>query len=170
GGINWTQVIVSNVANGANGAMDLVMRSDQATDYIYAAVGTFSRSHIFRNTDAGGAGTWVDVFSDPVGGRPSVAVRPVKQNVIYAMAACISCGAGTNPNFPTANYTDGLLGVFRSTASGDAGSWTTQTRNNSANLQDTLLLSNPVNGALTQCGLGTSQFINQGWYDNVIAV
>ena len=170
GGTSWTQVIVSNGANGANGAMDLVMRSDQSTDYIFAAVGTFSRSHIFRNVDAAGSGTWDDVFSDPVGGRTALAIAPSNQNVVYAMAACISCGAGTNPNFPTANYTDGLLGVFRSTSSGDAGSWTTQTRNNSPNLQDTLLLSNPVNGALTQCGLGTSQFINQGWYDNVIAV
>lgn len=170
GGANWTQVIVSNAANGANGAMDLVMRTDQATDYIYAAVGTFARSHIFRNTDAGGSGTWVDVFSDPVGGRTSLAIAPSNQNTIYAMVACFSCGAGTNPNFPTANYTDGLLGVFRSQSAGDAGSWTTQVRNNSANLQDTLLLSNPVNGALTQCGLGTSQFLNQGWYDNVLAV
>ncbi|HJT67963.1 MAG TPA: hypothetical protein VJ749_16005, partial [Pyrinomonadaceae bacterium] len=166
GGANWTQVIVSNAANGANGAMDLVMRNDQATDYIYAAVGTFARSHIFRNTDAGGSGTWVDVFSDPVGGRTSLAIAPSNQNTIYAMVACFSCGAGTNPNFPTANYTDGLLGVFRSQSAGDAGSWTTQVRNNSANLQDTLLLSNPVNGALTQCGLGNSQFLNQGWYDN----
>ncbi len=63
-----------------------------------------------------------------------------------------------------------MLGVFRSTSSGDVGSWTTQVRNNSPNLQDTLLLSNPVNAALTQCGIGTSQFLNQGWYDNVIAV
>ena len=170
GGANWTQVIVSNAANGANGAMDLVMRTDQATDYIYAAVGTFARSHIFRNTDAGGSGTWVDVFSDPVGGRTSLAIAPSNQNTIYAMVACISCGAGTNPNFPTANYTDGLLGVFRSQSAGDAGSWTTQVRNNSANLQDTLLLTNPVNGAFLQCGFGSSQFINQGWYDNVLAV
>jgi hypothetical protein len=170
GGNNWNLAIASNVANGANGAMDLVMRTDQATDYIFAALGTFSRSHIFRNTDAGGSGTWVDVFSEVNGGRTSLAIAPSNQNVIYAMASCISCPAGTNPNFPTANYTDGLLGVFRSTSSGDAGSWTTQTRNNSATLQDTLLLSNPVNGALTQCGLGTSQFLNQGWYDNVIAV
>ena len=78
---------------------------------------------------------------------------------------------GNESKLPNAfNYTDGLLGVFRSTSSGDAGSWTTQVRNNSANLQDTLLLSNPVNGALTQCGIGTSQMLNQGWYDNVIAV
>jgi hypothetical protein len=170
GGANWTQVLVSNLANGANGAMDLVMRTDQATDYIFAALGSFSRSHIFRNTDAGGAGTWVDVYSETNMGRTSLAIAPSNQNVIYALAACISCGAGTNPNFPTANYTDGLLAVLRSTSAGDAGSWTTQTRNNSANLQDTLLLSNPVNGALTQCGFGTSQFLNQGWYDNVLAV
>jgi len=170
GGSTWTLQIASNVANGANGAMDLVMRTDQGTDYIFAAVGTFARSHIFRNTDAGGSGTWDDVFSEVNQGRTSLAIAPSNQNVIYAMASCISCGAGTNPNFPTANYTDGLLGVFRSTGSGATGTWTTQVRNNSANLQDTLLLANPVNGALTQCGLGTSQFLNQGWYDNVIAV
>lgn len=170
GGLNWNLALVSNVANGANGAMDLAIRSDQATDYIFAAVGTFSRSHIFRNTDAGGAGAWVDVYSEVNMGRTSLAIAPSNQNVIYALAACIACGAGTNPNFPTANYTDGLLAVLRSTSAGDAGSWTTQTRNNSANLQDTLLLSNPVNGALTQCGFGGSQFLNQGWYDNTLAV
>jgi hypothetical protein len=156
--------------NGANGAMDLVIRTDQATDYIFEALGSFARSHIFRNTDAGGAGAWTDVYSEVNMGRTSLAIAPSNQNAIYAMAACISCGAGTNPNFPTLNYTDGLLGVFRSTSSGDVGSWTTQVRNNSANLQDTLLLSNPVFGALTQCGLGATQMLNQGWYDNVIAV
>src|SRR4029450_9874963 len=170
GGTNWNQEIVSNVANGANGAMDLVMRTAQATDYIFAAVGSFARAHIFRNTDAGGAGVWDDVYSEINMGRTSLAIAPSNQNVIYAMASCISCGAGTNPNFPSANYTDRLLGVFRSNSSGGVGSWTTQVRNNSANLQDTLLLSNPVYGALSQCGFGGSQFLNQGWYDNVIAV
>lgn len=170
GGANWTQVIASNAANGANGAMDLVIRTDQATDYVYAAVGTFAQSHIFRNTDAGGAGTWTDVYTEANMGRTSLAIAPSNQNVIYAMASCISCGAGTNPNFPTANYTDGLLAVFRSTSNGDTGTWTTQVRNNSPNIQDTLLLTNPVNGVLTQCGFGTSQFLNQGWYDSHLAV
>jgi hypothetical protein len=171
GGASWDLQLASNVANGANGAMDLVMRTDQATDYIFAAVGTFARSHIFRNTDAGGSGTWVDVFSETNQGRTSLAIAPSNQNVIYAMASCIACGAGTNPSFPTANYTDGLLGVFRSTAAGAAGTWTTQVRNTSANLQDTLLLSNGVNAVLTTCGFsGTNQFLNQGWYDNVLAV
>jgi hypothetical protein len=172
-GASWSLVLASNAANGANGAMDLVMRTDatgQATDYIYAAVGTFATSHIWRNTDAGGAGVWTDVYSEATMGRTSLALAPSNQSVIYAMAACINCPAGTNPNFPAANYTDGLLAVFRSNANGDAGSWTTQVRNNSPNIQDTLLLSNPVNGVLTQCGIGTSQFINQGWYHNQLMV
>ncbi len=170
GGSTWNQALVSNVPNGANGAMDLVIRTDQSTDYIFAAVGTFARSHIFRNIDAGGSGTWEDVYSEVNMGRTSLALAPSNQNVIYALATCISCPAGTNPNFPGLSYTDGLLAILRSTSAGDSGSWTTQTRNNSASLQDTLLLSNPVNGALTQCGLGTSQMFNQGWYDNIIAV
>src|SRR5215216_1148012 len=170
GGSTWNQALVSNAANGANGAMDLVMRTDQATDYIFASVGTFSRAHIFRNIDAGGAGTWEDVYSEANMGRTSLSIAPSNQNVIYALATCISCGAGTNPSFPGLSYTDGLLGVFRSVSSGDAGSWTAQVRSNSPNLQDTLLLSNPVNGAFTQCWLGPSQMFNQGWYDNVIAV
>jgi hypothetical protein len=170
GGNSWNLAVASNAANGGNGAMDLVIRTDQPTDYIFAALGTFATAHIWRNTDAGGSGTWVDVKTETTMGRTSLAIAPSNQNVIYALSTCIACPAGTNPNFPTANFTDGLLAVFRSTASGDAGSWTAQVRNNTANLQDTLLLSNPVNGALTQCGLGTSQFLNQGWYDNTIAV
>ena len=161
GGTSWNQAIVSNAANGANGAMDLAIRTDQATDYVFAAVGTFSQSHIFRNTDASGAGTWVDVYTEAAMGRTSLAIAPSNQSVIYAMSASIAAG----------NYSDGLLAVFRSNSNGDIGSWATQVRNNSANLQDTLLLSNPVNAALVQCGLGTgNQFLNQGWYDNVLAV
>jgi hypothetical protein len=170
GGSTWNQAIVSNAANGANGAMDLVMRTDQATDYIFASVGTFARAHIFRNIDAAGAGTWEDVFSEANMGRTSLSIAPSNQNIVYALATCITCGVGSNPNFPTLSYTDALLGVFRSNASGDAGSWAARVRSNSTNLQDTLLLSNPVNGALTQCGIGSSQMFNQGWYDNVIAV
>ncbi|MDX6268978.1 MAG: hypothetical protein QOD28_201 [Acidobacteriota bacterium] len=165
-GASWTLVLASNAANGANGAMDLVMRTDapgQATDYIYATLGTFAQAHIFRNTDAGGAGTWVDVFTDGVNmARTSLAIAPSNQNVIYAMSASNQAG----------NYLDGLHAVFRSTSSGDTGTWTAQVRNTAAatDKQSTLLLSNPVNGVLTECGFGTSQFINQGWYHNQLGV
>jgi hypothetical protein len=161
GGASWTQVLVSNVANGANGAMDLVMRTDQGADYIFAAVGSFAQAHIYRNTDAGGAGAWVDVYTEANMGRTSLAIAPSNQNVIYAMATDIGAG----------NYNNGLLAVFRSAASGDPGTWATQVRNNSANKQDTLLLSNPVNAAFVECGFAaTNNFLNQGWYDNVLAV
>src|SRR5215207_1518190 len=42
GGATWTQAIVSNAANGPNGAMDLVIRTDTPTDYLFAAVGRTS--------------------------------------------------------------------------------------------------------------------------------
>ena len=37
--------LVSNVPNGANGAMDLVMRTDQATDYIRSRRLVCTRAH-----------------------------------------------------------------------------------------------------------------------------
>ena len=170
GGTTWTLVLsvptVLGSTTGVRGAMDLVIRTDQPTDYIFVAAGTAfnpgePQSRIFRNTDAGAAGTWDEVYTEAAMGRTSLAIAPSNQNVIYAMST--SFAAGT--------FSLGLLGVFRSTSSGDPGSWTTQVRNTSANKQDTLLLSNPVNAALVECGFGaTNQFLNQGWYDNVIAV
>ncbi|HEY0461695.1 MAG TPA: hypothetical protein VGC97_21340 [Pyrinomonadaceae bacterium] len=170
GGANWTLVLniptVAGSTTGVRGAMDLVIRTDQSTDYIFCAAGSAfnagePQSHIFRNTDAGGAGAWVDVYTEAAMGRTSLAIAPSNQNVIYAMSTSFAAG----------NYNLGLLGVFRSTSSGDLGTWTTQVRNTSANKQDTLLLSNPVNAALVECGFGaTNSFLNQGWYDNVIAV
>ena len=170
GGANWTLALnvptVLGSVTGVRGAMDLVIRTDQPTDYIFVAAGTAfnpgePQSRIFRNTDAGGAGTWNEVYTEPAMGRTSLAIAPSNQNVIYAMST--SFAAGT--------FNLGLLGVFRSTSSGDPGTWTTQVRNTSANKQDTLLLSNPINAALVECGISTAnQFLNQGWYDNVIAV
>ena len=167
GGATWTNVLASNAANGANGAMDLVMRTDQTTSYIYAALGTFAQAHIWRNTDAGGAGTWTDVYTEPTMARTSLAIAPSNQNIIYAMAA--QTGATTAP---ASTFNDGLLGVFRSNASGDAGTWTTQVRNNTTtDKQSTLLLSNPINGVLVECGFGaTNNVLNQGWYHNQLAV
>jgi hypothetical protein len=170
GGTSWNLALsvptVLGSVTGVRGAMDLVIRTDKPTDYIFVAAGTAfnpgePQSRIFRNTDAGGAGTWDEVYTEVAMGRTSLAIAPSNQNVIYAMST--ANGGGT--------FQLGLLGVFRSTSSGDPGTWTTQVRNNSPNKQDTLLLSNPINAALVECGFGaTNQFLNQGWYDNVIAV
>ena len=65
---------------------------------------------------------------------------------------------------------DGLLGVFRSTANGNPGSWTTQVSNTNPNKLNTLLLSNPV-FAYSECvGAASAGFFNLGWYANVLAV
>ncbi len=181
GGTTWAMIMnvptVAGSATGVRGAMDIAIRTDQATDYIFVAAGTpFNvgepQSHIYRSTDAANAvtvptgttaaaGSFTDVYTEATMGRTSLAIAPSNQNVIYAMSD--SAGAG--------NYLLGLLGVFRSTSSGDAGSWTTQVRNNSPNKQDTLLLSNTINALFIECGFGaTNSFLNQGWYDNVIAV
>jgi uncharacterized repeat protein (TIGR01451 family) len=181
GGANWAMILnvptVAPSATGVRGATDLVMRTDQVTDYLFVAAGTAFNpgepaSHVYRSTDAANAtvvptgttpnaGSFTDVYSESGMGRTALAIAPSNQNVIYAMADTSNSGS----------YNLGLLGVFRSTSSGDAGTWTTQVRNTSANKQDTLLLSNPVNAVLVECGFGpTNQFINQGWYDNVLAV
>jgi len=181
GGATWAMILnvptVAPSATGVRGATDLAMRTDQATDYLFVAAGTAFNpgepaSHIYRSTDAANAtvvptgttpnaGSFTDVYSESGMGRTSLAIAPSNQNTIYAMADTSNSG----------NYNLGLLGVFRSTSSGDAGSWTTQVRNTSANKQDTLLLSNPVNAVFVECGFSpTNNFINQGWYDNVLAV
>ena len=173
GGATWTNVLASNAANGANGAMDLVIRTDQTTDYVFAALGTFAQSHIWRNTDASGTGVWTDVYTETQMGRTSLALAPSNQSIVYAMFTCNSCAAGSNTTFTDAVYTDGLLAVVRSTANGDAASWTDRIRSttNTTDKQSTLLLSNPVNGVLKDCGFGaTNNFINQGWYHNQLAV
>lgn len=181
GGTSWAMIInvptVAGSPTGVRGAMDLAIRTDQATDYLFVAAGSAFNvgepaSHIYRSTDAanatvvptgttGSAGSFTDVYTEATMGRTSLAIAPSNQNVIYAMSDAAQAG----------NYLLGLLGVFRSTSSGDTGTWTTQVRNNSANKQDTLLLSNTINALFIECGFGaTNNFLNQGWYDNVLAV
>src|SRR3954468_7825766 len=160
GGATWSLILnvptVAGSATGVRGATDLAIRTDQATDYLFVAAGTAFNpgepaSHIYRSTDAANAsvvptgttanaGSFTDVYTEAGMGRTSLAIAPSNQSVIYAMAD--TSNAGT--------YNLGLLGVFKSTSSGDAGSWTAQVRNTSANKQDTLLLSNPVNAVLVE--------------------
>ncbi len=152
-GATWTLVLASNAANGNNGAMDLVIRNDQPTDYVIAAVGTFAQSHIFRNTDAGGAGVWTDVNTEANMGRTSLAIAPSNQATIYALAAH--------------RTSHDMLKVARSTDGG--ATWTNQVTSASAVTLNRRLLTNPVFSYAACVGASVGNF-NQGWYDNVIAV
>ena len=109
--------------------------------------------------------TFTKVFTTNNMGRTSLAISPSNPSVIYAMATSLNSGS----------YNNGLLGVYRSTANGNLGSWTTQVdtlappAQTTAAYLNTLLLSNPVY-AYSVCVGASRQFINQGWYDNILAV
>ena len=149
GGSTWTKLINGGPLNGCH---DIAMQVNRAVGYVYVACGTFTQASIYRALD-GSATAFAPVFTAANMGRTSLAIAPSNENYIYAMSASVA--------------TDGLLAVYRSTANGNAGSWTTQT--NSAVKLNTLLLSNPVY-AYPECVGGAAGFYNQGWYDNVLAV
>jgi photosystem II stability/assembly factor-like uncharacterized protein len=157
-GATWSQVYKTTVFGGC---LDLALRTDTATDSLFAACGTFEQSAVLRNTAAEGNGAWNVVLTEKGMGRTTLAIAPSNQNVVYALSASVEPG----------NYQDGLYGVFRSSNGGAAGSWTATVRNTSKTKLNTLLLTNPVIAYLKECGFSDGDiFLNQGWYDNVIAV
>ncbi len=156
-GGSWTKVLD---ATAKNGCMDMAIQTDRALAMVFAACGTFTQGAIYRALDTSSTQTWTSVHAPANMGRTSLAIAPSNQNIIYAMSASNQTG----------NYNNGLLAVYRSTTSGSSGSWNTQVSNTSPNKLNTLLLSNPVYGVLADCGFGTTQFLNQGWYDNALAV
>jgi hypothetical protein len=155
GGASWAQALNPGVTGGC---LDLAIRTDLSTDYIFASCGTFEQATVYRNIDAGGAGTWAAVLTEAGMGRTSLAISPSDQAVVYALASSINPGV----------FNLGLHAVFRSTDGG--GSWAARVRNSSPTKLNTVLLTNPIFAFLSECAGQTSQFFNQGWYDNVIAV
>ena len=165
GGQSWARTLnplsaSEDTING--GCLDLAIRTDRSNDYLFASCGTLTQATVYRNVNAGDPanGTpWTAVLTEPMLGRTALAIAPSNQNVIYGLAASIESG----------NYNNGLLAVFRSTSSGDEGSWEARVRNTDSTKLNTVLLSNPVVAVQSSCNSGTF-FVNQGWYDNVIAV
>jgi hypothetical protein len=154
GGATFTQLI--NGA-GVNGCMDIAMQVKRVTGFVFATCGTFTTANIYRALDTN-TSTFTSVFTTTGMGRTSLAIAPSNEDYIYALAAQYTGG----------NFQDGMLGVFRSTANGNAGSWTTQVSNTSPTQLNRLLLTNPVYN-YSSC-VGSTNYYNQGWYDNVIAV
>lgn len=157
GGTNWTQVVNHSGSNSR--CTDLAIRTDVNPDTVFASCGTFTvAGTIYRTTDGA---TWTSVFAEANMGRAHLAIAPSDQNTVYALIASTAGG----------NYNNGLHKVIRSTTGGGSGTWTTRVDNTNATKLNTVLLSNPVYAFLLDCGFGgANQFLNQGWYDNVIAV
>ncbi len=159
GGATWTRTL--DASNVIGGALDLVIRTDRQTDFVVASCGTFEQASIYRNTDAATTNDWNVVLTEPGMGRTSLALAPSNQNVIYALATSYFGGP----------FEDGLHAVFRSSSSGDSGTWTKQTQNTDPTRLNTLLLSNTIAAVSRDCGYpGQNEIFGQGWYDNVIAV
>ncbi len=157
GGASWTRVLATNVTGGC---YDLAARTDQTVDYLFVACGNFQQATVYRNTDAGGAGSWNSVLSESGMGRTVLAVAPSNQNTVYALTAELS-----------GNYRDGLHAFFRSTASGDPGSWVARVRNADAVTYNTAILSNPSSATAIECKVAaTNGFTGQSWYDLAVAV
>jgi photosystem II stability/assembly factor-like uncharacterized protein len=61
GGETWSRVLPQTVLLGC---LDLAIRTDQTTDYLFASCGSLTKATIYRNTDAAGAGTWNAVHTE----------------------------------------------------------------------------------------------------------
>lgn len=163
-GSSWTQVID---ASAVGGCTELAIQMQGSSGFVFASCGrTSSQGTVYRGDDTDSS-TLSSVLSLSGQGRSSIAIAPSDESVVYVMASQRNSGGGPG------QY--GLHGIYRSASSGASGSFVTQRQGNvapanTAQKINQLLLSNPVIALLTECGLGTSSFANQGWYDNVLAV
>jgi len=167
-GTSFTRAI--DTTTGAStyfgGCFDIDARTVGGLDEVVVSCGTFRQlptdsGAVFRNPDAlDVASPWTPVLQPAGMARTMLARAPSDGNVVYALAAAAT------PAVPNTN--DGLLGIWRSIDGG--ATWTNRLTNAGTNANNNLLLSNPVIARLSSCFGGAERFLNQGWYDNVIAV
>jgi hypothetical protein len=106
--------------------------------------------------DASGTGAWTKVYDESYMGRTSLAISPLDQNIVYALASeFFSTLENSNEH--------GLRAILKSTDGGQ--SWTSVLRGtHPPNTLNSVLLTNPRNA------ICYASYSSQGWYDNVIAV
>ena len=163
GGQNWAQVL--NRGTGAqNGCQDMVARTDQATDYLFAACGTSAAggAAILRHPDAASDTPWQPVFTPPAMGNTTLALAPSSQGTIYALTA--------SNGDDKVEWRTALQGVYRSTTNGDPDTWEPRVTNDDADPLNTSLLSNNQSFFANVCSNGTRSVGGQGWIHNAIAV
>jgi hypothetical protein len=161
-GATWTNLI----AVPASGCTDLDLQKSGASGYLFIACGVnTSQGAIYRVLDDGVSGVQAIISGQLGWGRSSLAVAPSAENVLYVMTAQSQNRGGFGAQ--------SLRGIYRSVDSGT--SFTVQLDGTVAPTTigqkiSQSLLTNPIIGLATECGQGTSQSFNQGWYDNVLAV
>lgn len=148
GGATWRNSLPVSVKGGC---LDLAMRNDTAGDFLFASCGVFAQATVYRATNAESDAPFTAVFSQPGMSRTSLAIAPSNPSIVYALAA---------------DADQQLLGVYRSTSGGDPGTWQARVTKSDPVLQNTMLLTNPVQPL---CGNPNSR-TPMGWHCNVIAV
>ncbi len=156
GGASWVKTLASNNIHDV-GCLDLQIRTDNP-NVLITSCGSFYQSTVYRSTDGGNS--WSRVLTEPSMGRVSLTIAPSDQDVMYALSA-------TNYSTP-GNYRFGLHAVFKSTDSG--ATWVATVRNSDSNKLNTVLLTNVLYAYFNNCNGSSDIYINQGWYDNIIAV
>lgn len=152
-GRSWNRVLSPKVYGGC---LDLALRTDLSSDFLFASCGTREgTAAVWRNDEAEKKGGWEQVLSESEMGRTTLAIAPSDQDVVYALASTNQKGS----------FYWGLSAVFRSDDGGRT--WNAQVRNTDPAPLNRLLLTNAY-FAISECG-GNGN-INQGWYDNSIAV
>lgn len=157
GGTTWSVTLDNTTASEA--CQQLVIRTDQTSDYILASCGV-ANGKIYVNNAAdtcAAVNCWQD--QTPNGGRIALAIAPSNQNIAYAVAS------DNNATQPAVWY-KGFLAIYKTTDGGDH--WTTILANNRSltNLNN-MLLSNPY-AAL--CKGASNKLIHQGLFDITITV
>ncbi len=164
GGVTWTKVLNPLGSQGKTvtaGCLDLAIRTDKTTDFVFASCGNLEQATVYRNSDAAGSGTWEAVLTATGMGRTALAIALSNQEIIYALASSVESNT----------FNSSLYAVFRSTSGGAAGSWNAQVRNTDSNKLNRAILSIVPIAIATDCGLATQdRYIGQGWYDLTIAV
>src|SRR5919108_6235395 len=152
------------VLSVSNGCHEVVMRTDMPNDYVFAACGSTPIYTIWRAKAAEllPSSGWEAVLNEPEMARTTLAIAPSDQRIVYAL----STDAG-----PT--YANAVHAVFRSSASGDAGSWVAQVRQTPESDPMGRIILTDAGSAMVFPGCtlkDPSGWRSQGFYDNTIAV
>jgi photosystem II stability/assembly factor-like uncharacterized protein len=155
-GASWSRVLPTTVMGGC---LELAYRGDTNGDYLFASCGTFEQATVYRAKNAESGAAWEAVLSEPNMGLTTLAIAPSDPSIIYALSAS---------NEPGIMH-EGLLGVFRSTDNGDAGSWTARVRNTDPTYAS-MMLTNLITAYGDLCNNSGNGWVTMGWYCNTIAV